>query len=175
MLRRLFSGLAAALCLAAGPAFAEDPPLVAGAVYDPAIPSLESVVGHPTGADITRVADIRRYFEALRAAAPDRVAMGEIARTVEGRPTYWVALGSARNIARLDQIKANARALADPRRTTPAQAQAIIADQPVIVWLAFSVHGNEISPADASIALARHLLAARDATTQAYLQNTVVV
>ena len=175
MVRRLFSGLAAVLCLAAGPALAEDPPLVAGAVYDPAIPSLESVVGHPVGADITRTADVRRYFEALRAAAPDRVAMGEIARTVEGRPTYWVALGSARNIARLDQIKANARALADPRRTTPAQAQAIIADQPVIVWLAFSVHGNEISPADASIALARHLLAARDAATQAYLQNTVVV
>lgn len=175
MLRSLFIGLAAALCLAVTGARAEDPPLVAGAVYDPAIPSLESIVGHAVGADITRAADVRRYFEALRVAAPDRVAIGEYARTVEGRPTFWVALGSARNIARLDAIKANARALADPRRTTPAHAQALIADQPVIVWLAYSVHGNEISPADASMALARHLLASSDAATRAYLDNTVVV
>ena len=50
----------------------------------------------------------------------------------------------------------------DPRRTSPDQARALIADTPVIVWMAYSVHGNEISPADASMAAAHHLLASRD-------------
>ena len=176
MFRSLVTGLVAALCLvSASAAQADEPPFIAGADYDPAVPSVQSVVGHAVGADITRSADVRRYFEALRAAAPDRVVIGDYARTVEGRPTFWVALGSPRNIARLDEIKAASRSLADPRRTTPAQAQALIADMPVIVWLAYSVHGNEISPADASMALARHLLASRDAATRAYLDNVVVV
>ncbi len=150
-------------------------PLIPGAAYDASVPALSEVLGYDIGERISRSADVLKYFEALRAAAPDRVVIGEQARTHEGRPVFWAAVGSPANIARLDQIKANSRALADPRRTSPAQAAAIIADQPVIVWLAYSVHGDEISPADASMAAARHLLASRDPAVQAWLANTVVV
>lgn len=150
-------------------------PLIPGAAYDDSVPGPQSVLGYDFGERISRSADIRRYFEALRTAAPDRVVIGEQAMTHEGRPVFWAAIGSPANIARLDQIKAASRALADPRRTSPAQAAAIMADQPVIVWLAYSVHGDEISPADASMATARHLLASRDPAVQAWLANTVVV
>lgn len=149
--------------------------LIQGATYDNSVPALSEVLGYDFGERISRSADIRRYFEALRAAAPDRVVIGEQAVTHEGRPVFWAAIGTPANIARLDQIKANSRALADPRRTSPAEAARIIADQPVIVWLAYSVHGDEISPADASMATARHLLASRDPAVQAWLANTVVV
>ena len=149
--------------------------LLAGATYDASVPTVAQVLGHESGAVITPSADVRRYFEALRTAAPDRVVIGEYARTHEGRPTFWAAVGSTRNIARLDQIKANSRALADPRRTSRAQADAIIADMPVIVWMMYSVHGNEISPADASMAAARHLLASRDPAVQGWMANAVVV
>jgi hypothetical protein len=150
-------------------------PLVPGATYDDSVPTVASVLGYDSGARITRAADVRRYFEALRAAAPTRVAMGDYAVTHEGRPVFWAAVGSAANIARLDQIKANSRRLADPRETSPEQARALIADQPVIVWLMYSVHGDEISPADAAMAAARHLLASRDPAVQAWMANTVVV
>ena len=137
------------------------------------IPTVRQTLGYDSGQEITRAADVRRYFEALRAAAPDRVAIGDYATTWEGRPLFWAAVGSPANIARLDQIKADARALADPRRTSPQQAAALIADQPVLVWMAYSVHGNEISPADAAMQAARRLLT--DPTAQAWLANTVVV
>jgi hypothetical protein len=150
-------------------------PLIPGADYDASVPTVASVLGYDSGARISRAADVRRYFEALRAAAPDRVAMGDYAVTHEGRPVFWAAVGSAANIARLDQIKANSRALADARVTSPERARAIIADQPVIVWLMYSVHGDEISPADAAMAAARHLLASRDPAVQSWLANTVVV
>jgi len=175
-LSRLLPALAAivlSMVLCAGAGRAQT--LIPGAAYDPAIPDLGEILGHDSGERITRSADVRRYFEALRAAAPDRVVIGEQAMTHEGRPVFWAAVGSPANIARLDQIKANSRALADPRRTSPARAAAIIADQPVIVWLAYSVHGDEISPADAAMAAARHLLASRDPAVQAWLANTLVV
>jgi len=166
---------AIALAFAAGPGASQAQELLSGATYDPAAPTVASVLGYDSGEQITRSADVRRYFEALRAWAPDRMVIGEQARTHEGRPVFWAAVGSPANIARLDQIKANSRALADPRQTSAARAQALIADTPVIVWLMYSVHGNEISPADASMAAARHLLASRDPAVQAWLANTVVV
>ncbi|KAK0360768.1 hypothetical protein LTR94_026012, partial [Friedmanniomyces endolithicus] len=133
------------------------------------------VLGYESGHEITRAADVRRYFEALRAAAPDQLVIGDYARTWEGRPLFWAALGSPANIARLDAVKANARALADPRSLSSQAAAALGADQPVIVWMAYSVHGNEISPADAALIAARRLTDSLDAEAQGWLENVVVV
>ena len=138
-------------------------------------PTQDAILGHAPGTRITRPADVRRYFEALRAAAPDRMVMGEYGTTWEGRPLFWAAVGSPRNIARLEEIKAASRALGDPRRTSPDQASALIADMPVIVWMAYSVHGNEISPADASMAAASRLMDSADAEAQGWMQNAIVV
>ena len=44
-----------------------------GTIYSNAIPTLEEIVGHKNGDEITRSADVIKYFEALRAAAPNRV------------------------------------------------------------------------------------------------------
>ncbi|MFN3816254.1 M14 metallopeptidase family protein [Brevundimonas sp.] len=150
--------------------------LFPGANLDTAIPAPEGVIGHPVGARLTPVADIHRYLETLAEAAPDRMVTGEYGRTWQGRRLIWAAISSPENIARLDQIRAASRALADPRTTDAAEARRLIADTPAIVWLAYSVHGNEVGPAEASMAVARHLLAARgDPRIQRMLQDTVVV
>lgn len=163
-----------ALAVVAAPGGAQD--FHPGADYDQAIPAPESVIGHRIGDALTPSADVARYFQALRDAAPNRVVTGEYGKTWEGRPLLWAAFSAPENIARLDEIRANARALADPRRTDAAAAQAIIARQPVIVELAYSIHGNEVSPAEAAMAAARHLLAARgDPRVAAMLQNAVVL
>lgn len=156
--------LSLVLAAAASPVLAQQSP-----------PTQEAVLGHAPGTRITRPAEVRRYFEALRAAAPNRMVMGDYGTTWEGRPLFWAAVGSPANIARLDAIKAATRALGDPRRTSPDQARALIADTPVIVWMAYSVHGNEISPADAAMAAARRLMDAADAEAQGWMQNAVVV
>ena len=166
--------LATILCATAALA-QETPPLIAGASFDPAVPTLRSVLGYDSGDFITRPADVRTYFERLREHAPDRVVIGEYGRTHEGRPLWWAAIGTPANIGRLDAIRAASRALADPRRTTAAEAEAIIADQPTVVWMAYSVHGNEISPADAAMAAAHHLLASRDPAVQDWLSKTLVI
>lgn len=176
---RLFAVLAA-LLLSPLPALAQTTPappepLIVGQAYDAAIPAPEAVLGYALGERLSRAADVHRYFQALAEAAPDRMRLSTYGETWEGRPLPYAIIASPANMARIDTIQANAQALADPRATPAARAQAIIADQPAIVWLAYSVHGNEISPAEASMATARHLLASRDPEVAEWLANVVVI
>lgn len=147
-----------------------------GADYDPAIPDLRAVLGYGFGAEITTHADIRRYFEALAAAAPDRVRLVEYGRSWQGRSLFYAVITSPRNMARLDAVKDGMRRLADPRGTPASDADRLIADLPAPVWLAYSVHGDEAGTSDGALLTAYHLLAARgDARTARMLDQTVVI
>lgn len=132
-----------------------------GAQHDPAIPTLREVVGHDFGEEITAPEGIAAYLAALHRAAPERTRLVEYARSWEGRPLHLLLIGSAERIAALDRLREELARFADPRRSSPAEAEAAIASLPVVTWLMHAVHGNEISPSDAALALAYHLLAAR--------------
>jgi hypothetical protein len=125
--------------------------------YDPAVPTLKAVVGHEPGTAITTPDQIGRYLEALHKYAPDRTRLVQYATTWEGRPLHYLIVGSKERIARLDDIRRGMQALAAGSR----DADGLIADLPVVVWLLHGVHGNEISSSDAALAEAYHLLAAR--------------
>ena len=133
---------------------------IPGTTFDDAIPTVEQVLGYKSGEDITAHGDMVRYFDALKNAAPDRVKIFSYGKTWEGRPLMYVAISNADNIAKLDDISANMKRLADPRVTNEDEAEAIITDQPGITWLGYGVHGNEISPLDAAMQTAYFLLSA---------------
>lgn len=144
--------------------------------YDPAVPTLEAVVGHDWGERITSPAEIDRYLQAIADAVPARVQLHEYARSWEGRPLWYVVVASPDNMARIDEIRADNLRLADPRETSPEEAETILAGQPVITWLAYGVHGNEISSGDAALRTLYHLAAARgDELTDRILAGSVVV
>ncbi len=144
--------------------------------YDPDIPSIEDVLGYAPGDRITWHLDAIRYFEALAAAAPDRVQITEYARSWQGRELVYVVISSSENMANLQGIKANMQRLADPRITSDGEAGEIIASQPAVTWLSYGVHGNEISSTDAAMLTAYHLLASRgDARVSEIMRDTVVV
>lgn len=142
--------------------------------YQSATPTFEQVLGYSAGARISSPEAIHSYFRALVQAHPTQIKMVEYARSWEGRPLFYVAISSAENIAKLADLETNMRALADPRRTNSRDAKAMVANQPASVWIASSVHGNEISPADSSMVTAWHLLANQDSATKELLTNTVV-
>ena len=144
--------------------------------YDPAIPSIEQVLGYAPGERITWHRDAIRYFEALADAAPDRVQIVEYAQSWQGRELIYVVLSSTENMARIDQIRAGMQSLRDPRQTSADEAAAIIANQPPVTWLSYGVHGNEISSTDAAMLTAYHLLASRgDERVPEIMNDTVVV
>jgi hypothetical protein len=147
-----------------------------GVQYDPAIPTTQTVLGHAPGDRIASHASLMKYFEALAAAAPNRVKVFEYAKSWEGKKLIYAAIGSEANIRRIADLKSGMQRLADPRKTSAAEAQKTIANMPAIVWLGYGVHGNEISSPDASMQTAYHLVAARgDATVDQILANVVVL
>jgi hypothetical protein len=155
------------LCARSAPA-----QLLSGTKYDPAIPTLKSVVGHEPGEEISTPEQIGRYLEALTKAAPDRTRLVQYATSWEGRPLHYLIVGSRERIARLDEIRRGMQALG----AGAADADRLIAELPVVVWLIHGVHGNEISSGDAALQEAYHLLAARDsAATDLSLRETLVI
>ncbi|MFQ5348732.1 MAG: M14 metallopeptidase family protein, partial [Rhodothalassiaceae bacterium] len=161
--------------LLAGTAAAEERFLAwPGMEFDAAIPRLEEVVGHAPGTVITKPKAAIRYLEALAAAAPDRVRLVDYAKSWEGRRLVYAIIAAPETIARLDAIRADIAQLADPRRTTKAEADALIARLPGTVWLSYGVHGNEISSTDAGLLTAYHLLAGKDPRIGTIMKNTIV-
>ena len=150
--------------------------LPSNARYDAKIPALKQVVGHDYGDEITTPDQIATYLKALASAAPERVRLIEYARSWENRPLHVLVIGSPDRIARLDQVKADLRKIADPRTTPVSESTKLISSLPVVVWLMHAVHGNEISSSEAAMAEAYHLLASQgDPAVDSILQNALVL
>lgn len=143
--------------------------------YNEDVPTIEAVLGHDSGEEITSPSEALTYFEALRAAAPDRMTITQYATSWEGRKLVYGVIGSTANIARLGEIKADLKRIASGTLSA-SDRDAIVGRTPAVVWLAYGVHGNEISSTDASLALAYHLLAAEDdSVVDGILENTLVI
>ncbi|MEM8769049.1 MAG: M14 family zinc carboxypeptidase, partial [Pseudomonadota bacterium] len=143
------------------------------ATYDAAIPTHQDVLGYSAGDRISSPEAIATYLTRLAEAAPAQTRLVEYARSWQGRPLHYLVIGSEANVRRLDDIQAAMQRLADPRGLAAADADALIADLPAIVWLAHGVHGNEISPSEAALVTAHHLLASDSG--RALLEETMVV
>lgn len=165
------------LLLAALPAFPQNKfEMWPGAVYDPAVPTVQKVLAFAPGERIAAPEELVRYFEALAAAQPNRIKVFDYAKSWEKRRLIYAAIGSEANIRRLAEIQAGMKRLADPRKTNPAEAQKLLASLPAVIMLSNGVHGNEISSCDAAMITAYHLLAARnDSTVAAILKDVVVL
>jgi len=172
MLRSLAALLACAFSLSAQTKFEYWP----GATYDPAVPTHKKVLGYEPGDHVSSHAQIMQYMDALAAANPNRMKVWEYAKTWEGRKLVYAAIGSEANIKRLPQIQADIKRLADPRKTSDAEAKRIMSTLPALVWLAYGVHGNEISSPDAALMTAYHLLASKnDKMVDDIMSKTVVM
>ena len=165
-------------CFLAGPSHAEEAPFrftPDAVAYDPAVPTLESVVGHAFGDRISNHAETTSYLRAL-AAASDRVTLFEYGESWEGRSLVYVAVASAENSARLEEIRSGMKRLSDPRTLEAGEAKALVAELPTIAWMSYCVHGDEASGTDAGLFLAYHLAAAEDCpVAKTILANTVVL
>ncbi len=168
------------LLLFANLTFAQEFQFYPKAEYDSAIPTLEQVVGHKWGEKITMHHEVEKYIHRL-AEVSKNVRLVKYAETWEGRTLYYMIVASEQNLARLDEIKAGMQKLADPRQISAAEADRLIAPTgvaslPSITWLAYGVHGNEISSTDAALLTAYHLVAAQnDSLARLVLQNSVVI
>ena len=145
-----------------------------GTTYDESIPTPEECLGFRPGERAAFPHEIERCLEAWDQASP-RTRLFEYARSHEGRALYYIAMTSAANQARLDEIKANLGRLADPRGLSDAEAAQLASSTPAPAWLAYSIHGDETSGADGAVTVIYHLAAATDAGVPELLDELVVL
>src|SRR5205085_6746800 len=98
--------------------------------YRANVPRPQSILRFDVGDFHTTYAQMERVIEAIAAAAPGRVKIFDIGETNEHRMQHLIAISAPENIAKLDQIKAENARLTDPRKTSAAEADAIIKNNP---------------------------------------------
>ena len=125
----------------------------------------------------TRVATPEQITSALIswASQSDRLKVIEYARSHENRPLHAVFISSPKNLNNLNSIKDNISQLADARITNDRKAKTLINELPAVAWMAYSIHGNETSGADAALGVIYHLIASKDDDILELLDNMVII
>jgi hypothetical protein len=134
------------------------------------VPSPESYFGFSAGEWHLRPDQITDYMKVL-AQTSSRVKVEQYGETYEKRPLLLVTITSPENLGRLQEIKDQHRALSVPALLSAAQIQSM----PVVVWLGYSVHGNEASGSNAAVRVAYQLASAQSTETRELLANTIVL
>ncbi|MEI2272435.1 M14 family metallopeptidase [Sphingobacterium sp. ML3W] len=130
----------------------------AGSRFVANIPTPSQFFNHQIGHSHTRYDQIVDYFKILEQRS-GRIKIDTIGRTWEGRPLVVLKASSPDNIRNSEQIRQQ-----HIETINKAKENRIVSNeaQPALVFLGFSVHGNETSAAEASILTAYYLAAAED-------------
>ena len=156
MLRLLVLLLSLAACNAHARTAAEYLP--ADANLDDTIPAPASLLGWEVGDWHVGHDALVNYLYRLADASP-RVSIREIGRSNEQRPLLQLLVSSPANLDRSEELR---------------QAH-LDGAGPLVVWLGYSVHGNEASGSNASLLVAYYLAASRSETVERMLEDTIVL
>ena len=137
-----------------------------GYTYNPKVPTPKQVLGYEVGEWHVTHDQLVTYMKAV-AATSDRVKFEETGRSYEKRPQTLLTITSPANLGKLDQIKADRAKLRIPGSTVDIQ------NMPVVMFMGYSVHGNEPSGANAALVAAYHFAAANEIAAD--LENIVLL
>lgn len=119
-------------------------------------------LARPLGGDFT-LADwneVAGYFRKL-ADQSSRVLTTRVGTSTEGREFLLSIISSESNLARLDEIKAHARTLHDPRNRTDAQKRDAVENGRVVLFISPAMHSTETAGPQFAMEFA-YLLATSD-------------
>ena len=114
--------------------------LPASATVPTPLKFLGRIVGTP--GELTHVADINRYLEAIADASP-RARFWNIGKSEEGRDMVVLAIADEQTLANLEQYRDQLKALTDPRRTSEEEAQRLLDTAKPIYYLTSGIHSPE--------------------------------
>lgn len=138
--------------------------------YNAEIPTPKQVLGFELGERYCEWSDILYYVETL-AAKSDRIKLVELGRTHERRRMVELIITSPKNQAKLDQIKAEHLQLLEAGKSSTLD----IKQMPIISYISCSMHGDEVSGANASLAIAYLFAASEDEAVLKMLDNMVLL
>jgi hypothetical protein len=155
---RLIAGLALLLIVTQLSARTAQEYLPPDADPDPAIPTPESVLGWEVGDWHVSHDQLVYYMRTLAAASP-RVSIKVIGHTHEQRPLLQLTITSEDNQQQLEALR----------------QQHLDGGGPLVVWLGYSVHGDEPSGSNASMLAAYYLASSRSDHVRNLLNESVIL
>ena len=135
---------------------------------DPSVPTPEEVLHYQVGEWHVRHDQLVRYMEVLSEHS-DRVQFKVMGYSHERRPLILVKVTSAENKDRVEEMREQHFAISDPTQDVDAS------EAPLVVYLGYSVHGDESSGSNASLLTAYYLAAAQGPEIEEWLDNTVIL
>ena len=142
--------------------------------YRPNVQPPGEFFGFTLGARPVHHYEVLDYFNYLDKLL-DNINLTEYGYTYEGKPLVYLMISSKKNMANIENIKKSISLLADPRKINDSKsAENIIKNTPAIAWMAYSIHGDELSSTDAAVQLAYQLAAGTDQTTKKILKELVI-
>ena len=108
------------------------------------VPTPLKVLGYVPGTigRLSKTEDLNKYFRAVEAASP-RVKVFSLGMSEEGREMIVAAVADENTIKRLDDYRAMAAKLADPRGVSEAERTRLIQEAKPIYWLTGTIHAPE--------------------------------
>ena len=133
--------------------------------FNSEIPSPEQFLGYGIGDYHTRHDRIVAYFEKL-ATVSERAHLMDYGRTHEGRRLVFLVIGQPDRLQNLEEIQ--------KAHWKNAQLEADDPSLPLIINLAYNVHGNEPSSSEAALLTAYTLVASEHPEIQKYRQKALI-
>ena len=141
-----------------------------GLSYNPDIPTPKEVLGYSPGEWHVSHDQLIYYMRTI-ADASERAMLVEYAISYEGRPLMHVIFTSVENQQNLEQIKAEHLKLTIPDESANLDTK----NMPIVMWIGYSVHGNEASGANAALITAYYLAATQGDAINELLDNSIIL
>ena len=138
--------------------------------FNKEISTPNKVLGFQIGQQHADWGQVLQYMYTL-AKESKRVSVKEMGRTYQHRPFIEVIITSEKNQKNLEQVKEEHFKLSDPSESGSLSLE----EMPVVVNLIYSIHGNEPSGVNASLATAYFFAAVQGEEMEKLLENTVIV
>jgi len=144
------------------------------ASFDPAIPTQKEIVGFHPGARPLTHGETMRYLEALAAASP-RAEIRTYAQSHEGRKLVTFFVSDEQTITGLDDFREAHVARVDPRGRSAQDDVRVLDAAKAVGWVAYGIHGDELSSVDAAAAIAYWLVAGEDDRARKLRDGLVII
>lgn len=132
-------------------------------------------LGHAVGADfkLPDWSQVSSYYQRLAEQSPC-VKLETLGKTAEGRDFMLAVISSPANLAQLDQIRADAKSIADPRgQSAERKAQAIERGK-VILFISPAMHSTETAGSQFAMEFAHTLATSDEQPWKSARENMVI-
>lgn len=136
--------------------------------YNPAIPTPKEVLGYEVGEWHVRPEQLVRYMEVL-AEKSDRFRLEVTGYTHERRPLVLATVTAPSNHQNIEQLRQQHLAIADP------QQRGDVDKAPIVLYMGYSIHGDEPSGSNSALLYAYYLAAAEGEKIDAVLRDSIIL